>query len=153
MKPYLLAFGLAAMLSSRAEAQELRLYRDVEFGTTARVPATWAQSADETQQGGMRFVSRDGSARMAVWSIADRGRSLRDYMREIAAAGNVQVTYSPLRPGWFVLSGMRGGAIFYTRIMRACGRLHHVALEYPAARKRALDALVTRVSRSLGARC
>jgi serine/threonine-protein kinase len=153
MKSLLPAFAFLAAAIAGADAQDFRLHRDAAFGTSALVPATWRKRAGDSNQPGARFVSPDGSARMAVWSVPDRGRPLRDYMREIARSGGVKVTYSPARPDWFVLSGYRGGAIFYAKVMRACGRLHQVALEYPTTQKRAFDALVTRVSRSLRANC
>ena len=153
---FTLCVALAVCASTgleQANAQSLRLYRDADFGTTALVPATWRESTGEGGQMGAQFVSPDGSARIGVWAIADDGRDLRSYMRTITQKGDVRVTYDPLRRRWFVLSGLRGGRIFYTKVLRACGRLHHVALEYPAAEKRAFDSLVTRVSHSLRARC
>jgi hypothetical protein len=90
---------------------------------------------------------------MAIWSVPDDGRGMRHYIKKIAQDGKVRVTYSPLRPTWFVLSGFRNNQIFYTKVVRACGRFHHVALEYPAQQKREYDALVTRISHSLRGRC
>ena len=119
--------------------------------TTAWAPGEWHKESGRS--GEARFRSPDGSAFMAVWGIADDGRSLRGYIRKIARDGGVTVTYAPTRRNWFVLSGYRNGRIFYSKVIRACGGIHHLAVEYRAADKRRMDPIVTRMSRSLSADC
>lgn len=151
--PLILPPTVPAEAQRAPRSPDLQFYQAAEGGTRALVPSSWRAEAAFPDQPGVRFVSPDGSARMAVWSVPDKGISLSAYMREIAEAGNVRVTYAPLRRNWLVLSGYRDDLIFYAKVVRACGRLHHAALEYPRAQKRAFDSLVRRVSHSLGARC
>jgi serine/threonine-protein kinase len=146
------SLALSAIFSASATAQSLRPYHDRAHGTRALVPSDWREIPSEFDNG-IRLVALNGAARLAVWSKPDDGDSLAEYARKIAHDGNVRVTYAPNRRSWFVLSGYRQGAIFYTKVVRGCGRLHHVALEYPREKKRAFDALVTNISRSLRAAC
>lgn len=143
-----------ALSTAAASAQGLRLYEHAGSGTRALVPAAWrAGQPDGTLEGGARFLSPDGSAAQAVWGTARPIGNLHDHMQLLAEAGGIRVTYAPRRRGWFVLSGYRGNRIFYMKAIRACGRVHHVSLEYPARLKRSYDPLVTTISQSLQARC
>jgi len=58
------------------------------------------------------------------------------------------VTYFRRNPDWIVVSGFKGGRIFYRKAVIACGGTvwHHIEFEYPAARKRQMDSFVNRAS-------
>ena len=115
------------------------------------VPPGWSVEPVEGRKDIIRYVSPDKEAVLTLQDAPTRGRSLDEEFTSLSRRDG-DVTYSRKSRSWFVLSGYRGGEIFYTRVDRACGgrRWHVLELTYPRAAKADLDAAVTRVSRRLG---
>ena len=80
-----------------------------------------------------------------------RGRGIDDTYATMSRHDGDDITYKRKARSWFVLSGYRGGDIFYTRVGRACRgtRFHVLELTYPRAAKSDMDAEVTRLSHNL----
>ena len=140
---------LIAGLAGPAGAKDLRSYEDENFGTATVVPADWVQLPPDHRWYGVRFISPDGSSWLAVYAAPQSG-SIDAHMDATTRAAGESITLLVRRPGWLVVSGIKGDRIFYRKAILACDAVwHHVALEYPARLKRTYDALVSVVSRSL----
>jgi len=116
------------------------------------VPHGWSVERTRGPKNVIRYVSPDGTAALTLRDAASHGRDVADAYAKMSRRDGDDVTYKRKARSWFVLSGYRGGEIFYTRVDRACGgrRWHVLELTYPRAAKRAMDAEVTRLSRNLG---
>lgn len=126
------------------------------FGVTATLPGGYRLAPPPGYDDGRTFLYPDG-AEIRLWGswpmagLAEERALSRAHYHESGG----RITYDTGGPGWFVLSGTLGASIFYLRVEQGwtCeGRaaLAHVELLYPAALRRAYDARVTRVARSLG---
>ncbi len=159
IKTATLALVLAAGLSAPAAAQrapggEAERYRpeiEARFRAMALVPGDWRELPAQPDWEGRSFVSPDGNAWLAIYGAPQKDDRIDDHLRSVIQAAGEDITY--LRHGrrWVVVSGYKGDRIFYRRAILSCGDKvwHHIALEYPAERKRAYDRLVTRVAASL----
>jgi hypothetical protein len=114
------------------------------------VPPGWTEEAAASDQRGRRYSSPDGSAMLTVHASPAEG-SRRDHMDRVASGEGERITYQRRAPGWIAVSGFRGDRIFYRKSNLACGgsRWHTVALEYPAADKRRMDAHVTHIAHAM----
>ncbi len=153
----LLASGLVSLSALGAAAQDrgdFATYRNDRYGFSLSYPAgTFAPLPSPANDGSRVFVSRDGNARLLAGALPNPdGMALRDY-RSLVLQQSYQgadVDYAPVRDNWFVLSGMRDGAIFYERVTFTCGGrlINSWAMLYPAADRRLYDRIVEHVARS-----
>jgi hypothetical protein len=99
------------------------------------------------------FVTPDERARLHMYSIPNpKALSPADVMRREFPVSRSTLTYDRVARNFFALSTRRGTLIAYLRCNFSNvkgGTLHCVELRYPASEKRAWDATVTRISRSL----
>src|SRR5262249_30372419 len=67
----------------------------------------------------------------------------------IAFGDGEELTYLHGERDRLTASGLKGDAIFYRKVMLACGGTvwRHVAVEYPAAARRSFDAVIERLAR------
>jgi len=107
------------------------------------VPSGWRLDREEG-----RYVSPDGSAWFAASASPVGSESITAHMDRFARQEGETVTYFRRNPDWIVVSGFKGGRIFYRKAVIACGGTvwHHIEFEYPAARKRQMDSFVNRAS-------
>jgi hypothetical protein len=115
------------------------------------VPPGWTVQQTQGPKNVIRYVSPDGTAALTLRDAAAGGRSIASVYASMVRRDGDDITYRRKARSWFVLSGYRGGDIFYTRVDRACGgrRLHALELTYPRAAKRRMDAQVARMSHNL----
>lgn len=117
----------------------------------ALVPRDWRELPPQADWDGRGFVSPDGKAWLAIYGAPQEDDRTDEHFRAVIQADGEDISY--LRHGrrWLVVSGYKGDRIFYRRAILSCGDTvwHHVALEYPAERKKTYDALVTRIAASL----
>jgi hypothetical protein len=129
-------------------------YRDKELGLTFDLPAH-IFSLDSAKRGrpGTLFSSPDGRAQVRVFgSVNKTNDTPRQYLRRTAGPDQANFTYVRTTSRFFVASGTRDGMIFYRRChfsSSAAKRIGCIQLDYPQREKRAWDAAVTRMSRSL----
>lgn len=150
--PRLLLTVLALTIATSALAQDWRSYTNPRFGTRAEVPRDWTMGEAPANDDGRVFTAPDGSATIAVHGSLHVFDSIDEAMKiyETSKDGET-ITYKQRGPRTITVSGTKGERIFYRRAILSCrDRVWNgVAIEYPAARKRAYDALVTRVATSL----
>lgn len=135
-----------------AAAEKYRSYTNERFGQTADVPASWKADPPPTNGDGLRFRSPDGKASLAVsgsLNIADTvDEAMRDQSKPLDGE---DVTYRKVGKRDVTLSGHMGDAIFYRKSILVCRDQvwNSIHLEYPASDKKAYDAMVTHIAKSL----
>jgi hypothetical protein len=140
-------FGLCLMALALGSAQAAR----AQSAQDKLVPPGWTAQQTQGPKNVIRYVSPDGTGMLTLRDAAADERSIGRAYVTMLQRDSDDITYRRKARSWFVLSGYRGGDIFYTRVDKACGgrRLHVLELTYPRAAKRKMDAEVTRLSRNL----
>jgi hypothetical protein len=112
------------------------------------VPPNWQLQPPDPNWKGKRFLSPDGSSWLAVYASLTAAEPIASHMQSIAFAEGETLTYLRGERNWIVVSGTKGDRIFYRKAVIACGGKvwHHMAFEYPAERKQAMDAFVIRAA-------
>jgi hypothetical protein len=143
------------MVAALAPAQSHRwtLYMNARFGTRLLYPADMFGRGVESENGdGITLRAPDGAS-LAIfgrWNID--GESPADFVRTLTGSPEYrQLSYRLVRPGFAVLSGERGGRIYYERYAFAgpTSAIHGFVLEYPAALRARWDPVIARLSASL----
>ncbi|MCB1425154.1 MAG: hypothetical protein H6889_16330 [Brucellaceae bacterium] len=128
------------------------LYRNGRYGTHISYPATYFLPDPPPDSGdGRNFTAVDGWARFYVFAQYEaEGLSQAQRMaRDIAAHG--EASYRASGDGWYVISGITGGDIYYRRVEEEPdGLLHVFEISYPPARKQEFDAVVAYMAQSFG---
>lgn len=156
MKTLCVALLMAVALADTALADKWLTYVNDRFGSSADVPADYKAGEAPVNDDGRSFTSPDGEAKILIWgafatlneeSFADYAKRRVSYDRD----DGWNVSYSAGKDGWFAFSGSKAGRIFYEKIIQACaGQIaNHVRLEYPAARQKDFDPIVSHVAKSL----
>lgn len=114
------------------------------------VPSSWHLQAPDPSWHGKRYLSADGSAWYASYE-SPPDKSAADHMKTIAFGDGEEITYLRGERGMITVSGTKADRIFYRKAVLDCGgRLwRHIAFEYPADAKRAMDGFVTRAAATL----
>jgi serine/threonine-protein kinase len=143
---------VCSTVSAFAAPPGWQTYRNERFGATADVPAGWKPEPPPENNDGLRFVSPDGRSSVSVsgsiHGYDSIGEALDTFERPRQGE---RITYKVRRGRWLVVSGVRGGRIFYRKLLIGCrGTIWSgVDIDYPAGEKRAFDPLVTHISQSL----
>jgi hypothetical protein len=148
------AVFLAAMVVGVAMAQSRwETYVNARFGTRADYPADLFTRRDPPPENGdgRRFLTTDGRARLAIWGgyNVENDTPASYFERLFEKEG---VTYRQITKTYYVASGRRGANIFYERCNFRKGDMATIdcfEITYPAAEKKAWDAVVARISKSL----
>jgi hypothetical protein len=154
MRQYLLlAASCLAMTSCPAHAQRSWVeYRDGR-GTRVEYPQDIFSIQAGAEGGGQVLTTRDGRARLHMFSMENpKALAPREFMRSHFPASRSTLTYDRVARNFFAVSTRREGMIVYLRCNFSSARggtLHCVDIRYPQDEKRAWDAIVTRISRSV----
>lgn len=130
---------------------DLRHHRRGQPKAENVVPRDWIRQPHRTDWKGNRYVSADGLSWFAAYSTSVAAEPIAEHMRTLTAARGEKVTYFRRGRDWLAVSGFKGHRIFYRKAVVACNgsTWHHIAFEYPAARKEEMDAFVNRASRTI----
>jgi hypothetical protein len=123
-----------------------------EFGTRVDYPASlFSVSVGTTEMGtGQRFRTTDGRAALSVYSRANAGdETPTTYLRNNLQRPRSNLDYVRVARSFFAISEETRDKIYYSRCNFSDSAIHCFDLEYPTREKRAWDAIVTRISRSL----
>ena len=130
------------------------LYRNQRYGTSILFPETYFRPALAPDSGdGRLFQSVDGTATFYVFAQynAEGLSQSQQISRDKSDPTHANVSYERAGPGWYVLSGMTDGRIFYRRVIEDTDGLIRVfEIRYPAARKTEFDAVVAYMANSFG---
>jgi hypothetical protein len=115
------------------------------------VPPGWRLEPHEGNRRGTRYVSPDGSAWFAAYALPIDAEPVAAHMDTVARQNGEAITYFRREQDWLAVSGFKADRIFYRKAVIACGGTvwHHIAFEYPAARKRQMDRFVIQASQSI----
>ena len=149
MKRFLLLLLLA--LPASALAQSWQPYVNARFGFAVEIPPGFAL-VSEADNGDGRTYTR-GDATLAVWA---HYLTAGDFEEEVAdrrvtyRQDGWDLSYDRQTAGWASLSGTRGGAILYHRVVTLCeGAVASFKLDYPESMKAEISPLVGRLVKSL----
>ncbi len=129
-------------------------YRSERFGYSLLFPPRVLEHHSETPDGrGVEFSSKDGLERLKILAADNSGNiSIGAYRAAIVRefSGSNQLQYGPMGQSWFVLSGVRGGSIYYQKVLFACGgrTINAFAMTYPEEKRRAFDPVVTTIEKN-----
>jgi serine/threonine-protein kinase len=135
-----------------AAAETYRTYTNERFGQTADVPVSWKADPPPANGDGLIFRSPDGSASLIVSGSLNIADSLKEAMQGQATPNDGEnVTYRKAGKRDITLSGLKDDRIFYRKSILVCGDRvwNSIHLEYPARDRKAYDAMVTHVAKSL----
>lgn len=127
-----------------------RFHYGVSYPAAVLTPQGESENAD-----GQSFASEARHAEMSAWgSFNAMDETIRSRFRDRSRSHTEEepdrrVTYRRVAGDWFVVSGFRGGRIFYEKTSLKGNVFISVELSYPAEDKGYWDSIVTAVSRSL----
>ncbi len=148
--------GCAAALSP-AQSAAWETYRNPRFGYSLLFPAELLRLVSESPDGqNVEFRSADGQTKLRVLTVSNRDNvSPREYRAQVVGSLSDYraIQYGPMGGSWFVLSGVRGGSIFYQKVVFSCGGriINAFAMTYPSAEKRGYDPIVTTIEKNFHA--
>ena len=148
--------ALCALAPGAAQAaNSYSTYHNTRFGYAVLYPTNLVSPRPESQNGdGRVFKSSDGRATLTVWgenNVFDR--SLKAQMTQARldwSKDKAKVTYSKMGAGFYVLSGLTGGQVFYEKTVPIRGGFATMLWQYPRTQKTTYDAAVTRTTRAFG---
>ena len=142
----------AALVAASAGADDWRPYQNDRYGTTIDYPARFKAKPPPGSDDGRTFTSADGATFSVYASYNALDFNLakyQDFTLKNLDPGAV-VTYKSHGDDWFVISGTKGGDIFYERHLLSHGgqMTEGFSMTYPAAAKDAYDPIVARMAKS-----
>jgi hypothetical protein len=146
-------FFLPVLMQGQAP-NDFQTYRNARFNYSISYPANILVPQGEADNGdGQKFVSRDGRTEMIVYGA---NNSLDKTLRQLydaessstAGGGNRRVTYRLLKRGWFAVSGIEGGRIFYQKTLLTNGVIKTFRIEYNEEAKATFNPITTKIARS-----
>ncbi|MBL6459560.1 hypothetical protein JMJ55_30080 [Belnapia sp. T6] len=120
-------------------------------------PSTFALDPESVPENGdsAQFRTTDRSATVIVTGLRNRMRQslgdlLQDAKRDIIENSRGTITYERAPGGWFVLSGLAAGRIFYRRTFLSQGGsiIATLWIEFPRHMRPCFDGAVTMMSHS-----
>jgi hypothetical protein len=150
----LVALGVA--LSPTLAAAQLidwARYQVPETGASVDIPTSiFTEDGGTPEDGyGSRFLTSDQRADLTIQSVAnDAGFSPAVFLARKNPP--TDIVYKRVTPGFFVVSSLRKGKIYYDRCNFAGRFINCVLINYPASEKRQWDSVVTRISNTLASR-
>jgi len=137
-----------------AQGRSWAVYRDTRGMSVEYPTGIFSVARGRGESGvGHVFTTTDGRARLHVYSIPNpNGLSPGAFIRSQFPTDRSVLSYDRVARNFFAVSSRRAGTIVYLRCnfsSHAGGSLHCVDVRYPAREKRAWDATVTRISRTL----
>jgi hypothetical protein len=150
---------LAAMVTAillaagAARAGGWLTYQNDRYGTTIDYPDFFKMQPPPDADDGRQFKSTDGADFTVSASYGGIDFTLatyRDFIVKHLDAGSV-ITYEARGKNWFVVSGTRGGKIFYEKHLLSHGAQMNedLVITYPAALKQIYDPVAARMAKSL----
>lgn len=134
------------------------LYGNARFGFFAEIPPAFSVADPEPENGdGRAFHTADGTADLLLyggWTLLDGFAAEVAMDRSSEAERGWTLTYeSKVRGASASFSGVKGGRIFYARLIATCSGKAHAGyrLEYPAADKEQYDGAIQLLNRTLRA--
>jgi hypothetical protein len=138
---------IAALAASPADAAGWLRYCNDRFGQCADIPAGYRSDPPPDNSDGLVF--RDGAGMSitvsAMYNALDStvASERRSDVETLGAPA-----YEARGSNWFVISGVKGDAVYYVKTFVKPSTISSVWIEYPAARKADYDKVVAHVVKS-----
>src|SRR2546427_149809 len=109
MRRILLALLLVALAVSTADARRRHhwFYGSALRGVEALEPADWQLQPSDPLWPGRRFLSPDGNAWMALYSVSADKEPREEHVKKVAFGEGEELTYLRREPDWLVASGLK----------------------------------------------
>jgi hypothetical protein len=145
-----LTIGLLLPSAALGQSAGWSLLR-LDEGTELPYPADIVTVRAEPDTPGQVFTSADGRVRLHAFTLTnERNETPAQFIRRVIVDDRRNLTYERVTRRFFVFSAPENDRILYRRCNFAPDRrIHCFDLRYPRREKRAFDAIVTRMSRSL----
>jgi serine/threonine-protein kinase len=119
-------------------------------GSSSFIPADWKLQPEDPNFSGRRYMASDGSAWLALYSAPAKKEEIAAHLKSVAFADGEEITYIRGARDWLAVSGLKGDRVYYRKAALACGGTtwRHIAFEYPAEQKPALDRVVERAAQA-----
>lgn len=159
MRSLVLVLAVIVLAAANTHAQnKFANYNNERFAYSIQYPSDLLKMQAPPENGdGRSFVSADGSTRMLVWGEYNAAEKTwqEEYEFELKGFGS-KPTYTVFKPGWFVISGLKDGKIFYQKTLRRTLRqksgnldvFYTFTIEYPRSASLKMDPIVKRISAS-----
>ena len=144
--------GAAAAAPGSSVSRSWPVYANARYGYRICYPAALLTPAAEAPNGdGRRFSGANGAV-LSVWGSNNAlDQTVADAAAEDRRRLGGQVTYSVVKPGWYVLSGRRGSQLYYLKSVFANGAFSTMELRYANAEAKNWASVTTRMSRCFAA--
>lgn len=126
-------------------------YVNDRFGTRLIFPSVFTPAEAPTNGDGRRFQSEDATLEVYAWNNVENESAASLKRRLIGTEGYTDVTYSPSGKTWLVISGFRGGNIFYEKYFFRGDTVHGFGMEFPRAAKPRYAPIVEEIENSFRA--
>jgi hypothetical protein len=138
----------AGQATGHGLAEHWQIFTD-QNGTRVEYPSDLFPIV-RTSHRGHTVVTSDGRASLDIYAGPnERGETPGQVLRRTVAEKRSLLTYNRIAPNFFAISAFHKDRILYRRCNFKGGMIHCIDLTYPSQEKRAWDAPVTRISRSL----
>lgn len=138
-------------MAALADNTEWRKYVIPDTGAKVDIPVSiFTEDAGPPKGGtGRRFFTSDHRADLTLQSVPNPEKdSPATFLAKRRPPAGIQ--YKRVTPRFFAVSSIRNGRTWYNRCNRVNEYMNCVLINYPAAEEREWDAVVTRISLSLG---
>ena len=138
-------------MAALADNTEWRKYVIPDTGAKVDIPVSiFTEDAGPPKGGtGRRFFTIDHLAYLTLQLVPNLDNvSLFTFLAKWLPPAGIQ--YKRVTPRFFAVSSIRNGRTWYNRCNRVNEYMNCVLINYPAAEEREWDAVVTRISLSLG---
>jgi hypothetical protein len=124
-------------------------YSNARYGYTIAYPAELEPQGEADNSDGQVF--RNDDAELRVWGSNNAlGRTLKqEYNAQLKDYGR-GVTYKALLKNGFVISGKRGGKIFYQKTLFRDDQFLTFTFTYKESKRKTYDAVTAKVAKSFG---
>lgn len=145
----MMPFLLAAMIQPAAIPPGWNIYRNARFGYSICYPRSFAGQPEADNGDGRMFSGRN--AELRVWGSNNAlGRTTAQAARadrQLYTRNGGRITYERLGRGWYVLTGRKGGRIFYQKTLARSGQFTTFTLTYDTASGRQWSPVVSRIEK------
>jgi hypothetical protein len=143
-----------AFISTAARAEDWAVYQDEQHGCRLEYASSLFTQGRVDPDKFLRFTGPNKNIYFRVRGLSNEKNWTPERIRAeyIKSRGTADVVYERTKEGFLVLSGIRDGNIFYTKVALSSDNrtICVLYISYPRKDKRAFDAIVTRMSHSFG---
>jgi hypothetical protein len=139
-----------AVAQAPAGGDGFKTYTNVRFQYAVCYPdGVLVPQGESDNSDGQTFLAADGGQLIVYGSNNALDEQLKDRLAATGsrlAGASGKVTYQVLKPGWFVVSGHNGAAVFYAKTLYSHGQFKSFELTYREMAAATYEPLVRRLA-------